>query len=181
VTRALLAGVAALVAAAAIPPGAYLDRPPPAHTGGFGEPTCLACHLPAGAPDSIGGVTLDGLPAGGYRAGTRYLLRVAVRRPGLAAAGFELAARLEDGTQAGTLRAPDPRVALTEQSGVHFAHHTRAGTTAADSSQWTVEWTAPERAAGPVRIHLAADAANGDESPLGDHVYADSVVVRPAP
>lgn len=179
--RALLLGSAALLAAAGTPRAAYLDGPPPGYTGGFGEPTCRACHFNPDPAAPAGGVRVSGLPAAGYAPGARYLLRVTVRRPGLRAAGFELAARLSDGTQAGTLRAPGAIVRLTEHRGVHFAHHSREGTAAADSAAWTVEWTAPERAAGPVQIHVVSNAANGDGSPLGDHVYQDSASVRPRP
>ena len=183
---AVLLATGALLAA--LPPralaGAYPDRPPPAHTGGFGEPTCRACHFDA-PPDAPGGrIVLSGIPAR-YAPGATYRVTVAVEREGMALAGFQLAARFADGAQAGALRAVDARAQVGEGAapGVRYAEHTRAGTTveAPGRAAWTVEWTAPAAAAGPVAFHAAANAADGDASQLGDFVYADSAASAPGP
>lgn len=173
---------------AALPPrsvaAAYPDRPPPAHTGGFGEPTCHQCHFdaPLGAPG--GRIAVSGVPAR-YAPGARYRITVSVEREGMERAGFQLAARFADGAQAGALRSMDARAqVLTEvRSGVQYAGHVRAGTAVETPGRaaWTVEWTAPAKAAGPVAFHAAANAADGDASQLGDFVYADSAAAAPGP
>lgn len=175
--KRLLALALPLLAGAA-PLALFLDGPPPGFTGGFGEPTCRTCHFDVPAPDPAGAATLAGLPAASYTPGVRYLLRVALRRPGMAAAGFQLSARTDTGAQAGTLGGDSARVGVNQKGGVHFAHHTRRSVAARDSAEWVVEWTAP--AGGAVHLHLAASAADGDESPFGDHVYTDSLVIGPA-
>ncbi len=173
VLRARVAAMALGIAPGAMvgAPLAFLDGPPPAFTGGFGEPTCRQCHSDVPAPDPAGAVAVRGLPAR-YLPGARYVLTVRLGRPEMVAAGFQLSARGEDGSQAGTLRPLDERAAVRTSGGVQYAGHTRAGTVVAgDSTSWRVEWTAPRRTGGSVRFHLAGNAADGDESQLGDHVY----------
>ncbi len=161
----------------------YRDGPPPAHTGGFDEPTCQACHFdgPLNAPG--GHLTLDGVPEA-YVAGRTYRLTVTLHRPAMAAGGFELAARLaESGLQAGAFDVAGGRVRLTgvDTSAVQYAVHTRAGTTpsAPDTARWSLVWHAPPGPAGPVVFHLAANAANDDDSEFGDFIYLTSRTVPP--
>ncbi len=61
-----------------------------------------------------------------------------------------------------------------------YAEHTRAGSQRRTTGglAWAVEWLAPAAATGPVVFHVAANAANGDESPLGDFVYLAEVRAR---
>lgn len=39
-----------------------------------------------------------------------------------------------------------------------------------DGASWTLQWTAPDTP-GPVVLHLSANAANDDGSPLGDRIH----------
>jgi hypothetical protein len=163
----------------------FPDAPPPAHTGGFGEPTCRACHFDGELNEEGGGLALGGVPAA-YRAGERYRITVTLRRGEMERGGFQLAARFAEGSaagrQAGSLRALDERVKVTEgtRGGVQYASQTRPGIqlTQAGRIEWVVEWTAPAAAAGPVVFHAAANAGNGDESQFGDFVYTTVQVVR---
>src|SRR3989442_11863996 len=102
-TSATLLAVAATVAAARGSRGrkANYDGPPVAHTGGFGEPTCRACHQdePLNAPG--GSLRIEGLPRR-YEPGRAYMLTVVLRRSGLGRAGFELSTRVADGQEAGS-------------------------------------------------------------------------------
>lgn len=160
----------------------YPDQPPPAHTGGFGEPTCHQCHFdaPLGAPG--GRLVLSGVPAR-YAPGATYRITVSVEREGMERAGFQLAARFADGAQAGAFRSPGARAQVSAGAGpgVRYAGHTREGTAVETPGRaaWTVEWTAPAKAAGPVAFHAAANAADGDRSPVGDFVYAVEKQVAP--
>jgi hypothetical protein len=100
-------------------------------------------------------------------------------------AGFQLAARFArgsaPGTQAGTLEPVDGRTAIVWDTVGHVAYieHTRTGTAVADgSAHWVFRWTAPPATAaapGAVVFHVAANAANDDDSPLGDLIYAASI------
>ena len=145
----------------------------------------MACHFDGDINDAAGSLTIDGLPAR-YEPGRRYRLTVAVAHPQLRVAGFELSARYESGSdrglQAGTLSATDERASVTADSGssVQYAHHLRSGTTPVPPGvgRWVVEWTAPAMPSGPVVFHVAANAADDNDSPLGDYIFARSFTVR---
>lgn len=155
------------------------DAPPLAHTGGFGEPTCLTCHMDGELNEPGGTLAIEGLPAR-YQPGQRYTLTVVLTHPQLRAAGFELSARFESGPdsarQAGRLSVAGDRAAVSADptSRVEYAHHLRPGTTPASpgSARWTVTWTAPSNGSGPVVFHAAANAANDNDSPMGDYIYS---------
>lgn len=171
---ALLCGAAA-VALAGAGSTRFLDGPPTAHTGAFGEPTCAACHFDVERADPAGSLRVGGLPAE-ISPGTRYLLQVELRRPGMQAGGFQLAARYAEGAargrQAGNLRAVDARASVQEHGGVQYVQQTGAGIAVRDgAARWTVEWTAPQRLEGAVSFDAVGNAADGDESQLGDHIY----------
>lgn len=154
---------------------AYLDGPPPGRTGGFGEPTCRECHFDG--PDESPSVSLrlEGVPER-WEPGAGYTLRVVLAKPGLAAGGFQLAARWAAGParagQAGAFAPTSERVAVVDSGGVLYAQHAPGGTTlsATDTIRWTVEWIAPARGSSRVVFHAAANAANGDDSELGDTI-----------
>jgi len=176
--------VPALVAFASVPALVHRDGPPPAHTGGLGEPSCAACHFDGELNDPAGAVDVAGVPQR-YTPGARYRVRIRLTHPELERAGFEVAARFADGEragrQAGGLRLLDEaRTAVTAAGGVDYLHHTRTGSepTAARHATWEFEWTAPAARAGAVVFHLAANAANGDDSELGDHIYTHAVRSR---
>lgn len=125
-------------------------------------------------------MALSGLPPV-YAPGTTYRVTVALRRPGMLRAGFQLAARLESGEQAGRLRTLDSTVALAKGTrGIVYAQQTRPGSTPVltDAAQWTFEWTSPGGGVGAVLFHAAANAANDDASELGDFIY--TLVARAA-
>ena len=156
----------------------YVDGAPPGFSGGFNEDTCRACHFDADLNSGSGRVTIEGLPAR-FAAGRRYMLTITLTHAGMKRAGFQLTARFKnDGAQAGTL-APGSsereRVAVETQDIVQYAGQKVAGSsvTAGDATRWTIEWTAPDRD-GPVVVHVAANAADGNERAAGDFVYTAS-------
>ena len=168
---------ASLIAAAGI---AYDARPPLAHTGGFGEPTCRECHFD-GPAQPKGVVSLGGVPDE-YRPGSVYRLVVAIRDSTALRGGFQLAARVaagpHAGTQAGTLCATSARVTVaTDSTRVQYASH--AGAAKADSLEWFVDWHAPAQDVGGVVFHVAANSANDDASMLGDAILLATRETRP--
>lgn len=190
----LAAGAAAVVAlagAAAHPThggvAAYPYGPPPARTGGFGEPSCHVCHFDNAANEPGGTLSIAGVPAS-WTAGQRYRLTVAVRQGDLQAGGFQLASRFANapnaGARAGTLRSLDERTQVPPAPGgaIQYASHARPGVAPSGDGriEWAIEWTAPATAGGPVVFHASALSGNGDGSPLGDRVYTTSVVARSA-
>jgi hypothetical protein len=183
-TRRLALGLAALCAAgagaaAAVPP-AGRDAPPPGHTGGSGEPTCHECHFQAEVNQGGGAIAMTGLPEA-YAPGATYPVSVTVSHPGMRTGGFQIAARFEDGTQAGHLDIPDAeagRAGITFDGGIQYAHHLHAGTGGppGPSTAWTLTWTAPD-CGRTVAFHVAGIGADGDDSPLGDYVYTAAILL----
>lgn len=163
------------------------DRPPPAHTGGFSEPLCTTCHFQAAVNAGTGSVTIHGLPHE-YEPGVKYTLTISIAQEYLTAGGFQLSSRFEDGTQAGSFAAAssdEARTDVTLHKAVQYIHHVYAGTRAVapDTARWQIVWAAPAasvlRSAGAVILHVAGNAADDDESPLGDMIYAASVRTVP--
>jgi hypothetical protein len=160
----------------------FLDGPPLGHTGGFGEPTCHTCHFDGDVNEPSGMLHLAGLPER-YAPGERYEVRLVLSRPGLRWAGFQASIRdATTGTNAGILHADTPDLKVqSSDSGVAYVMHTRAGATPSiqDTARWRFTWTAPDTAVNSVAIHVAGNAADGDESPFGDAIYTWSLTLRP--
>ena len=173
---------------------AFKEGPYPNVTGGFGEQSCHLCHLdnPVNAPG--GRLDIEGAPSS-YAPGESYRITISIAREGLRRGGFEIAARFASGKlkgrQAGRWKPLDDRVQLipgaTDKT-LTFVQHTLAGsrTPAPGSNRWTIEWQAPQTAAGPgapgniVQFNVAANAANNDDSALGDYIYVKAVRSAPA-
>ncbi len=156
----------------------HAEAPPAGHTGGFGEPTCLACHDAYPLNEPGGSLTIEGLPDA-YRGGEEYTLTVVLSVPETVRAGFQLSARLADGRQAGRWVSLDRRVSVADSGGVSYARTTLDGTEPQSPEQatWSLSWVAPV-AGGAVHFHVAANSGNGDNSPFGDLVYATAVEVQ---
>jgi hypothetical protein len=154
------------------------ERPPEAHTGGFGEPTCMECHWGEPLNQPPGAVRIIGLPDT-YEPGRRYELTVLLTAPQLQVGGFELAARFADAHQAGRFEATTAGAVVTRsQASIEYITHTLEGIAATrDTVRWAIIWTAPSSETRPVVFHLAANAANDDASPLGDHIHTATVTV----
>jgi hypothetical protein len=146
------------------------------------------CHNSFPVNSGNGDVSLTGQPAS-WVPGQTYPLTVTVQpatQPASVVYGFQLSAVI-DGTnppqQAGTLAKVNnavqvicgppsgnvwiPGIACSVPGAIQFAEHTIANST----RTFTVNWTAPSSPAGTVRFNLAGNAANGDFTNLGDHIY----------
>jgi hypothetical protein len=166
-------------AVVAIPLRAYPKGPPAGVTGGFGEETCAKCHktyaVNAGREKTLGDLVVTGLPAQ-YQPGETYALKVEVthERDG-GVWGFQLAARTKGaGAQAGTLEPKDTGTQVVTDKGIQYIEHTAEGIFA---NVFEFSWTAPAGPVGDVAIDVAANAADGDASPVGDYIYSSRVIV----
>lgn len=111
--------------------------------------------------------------------------------------GFQLTARQSSSTsaQAGTFRPGADGFTQTvcaasvtiqptacSSSAVEYIEHTlagtRNGTTGSATFQFT--WTPPSTSGGNVNVYVAANAANGDGTPFGDHIYTALYTLTPA-
>jgi len=187
----------AIVALAAAPAvgAAFVEGPLPGMTGGFGEPTCRQCHFDHPLNAAPGSVALSGVPEH-YTPGRTYALVLTLRHPEMARGGFQVAARWADGDAAGrqagrwVATGPGVQTIPAPSGGVVYLQHTRAGTAIATAGEirWTLRWVAPGATGSAVAFHAAVNAANDDDSPLGDYIYTATarteppagVVVRPA-
>lgn len=153
-------------------PAAYIYGPPPGHTGGFGEPTCRLCHAEFELNFPGGQVELEGLPVA-WIPGHAYPVVVSLQSQEMVVVGFQLSARFADGKPAGTLRPIGDRVVVVDSTGVPYAQQAPGGAApeTPETARWTLEWVAPA-SGGEVLFHAAANSANGDNSPLGDLIYA---------
>ena len=155
----------------------YASNPPLGHTGGFGEPTCRACHTDAALNDPDATLAIDGLPEQ-YTSVTVYRITVSVTGSGQGSNGFQASIRFAEGPQrglqAGYLSAIDSRVVVGSDTltAVQYAVHTAIGAepVAAERGEWVVEWTSP-RSGDAVVLHVAGNSANGDNSPFGDLIH----------
>lgn len=152
----------------------YRDGPPPGHTGGFGEPTCRACHFDESSAGGEGTLRVVGFPER-FVSDSTYTVRVELTRDGMATAGFQLAIRRQSsgGPSAGVLTSASSRVQVIEgeEGRVQYAQQTLGGTDPGGDgvATWELRWRAPARCSGVV-LHVAGNAANGDNSEFGDHI-----------
>lgn len=155
-----------------------LDGP---YTGGFGESTCHSCHFDYDLNHEEGALNLEGIPDV-WEPGKTYRWTVTIEREDLQRAGFQLTARSEDGGQAGRFEWESDRITTTPvgDRDVIYLQHTSDGTDPLEESrtQWEVAWTAPGEGAGAVRVHIAANAGNGDDSPFGDWIYLAEIRIE---
>ena len=159
----------------------HAASPPLSRTGGFGEPTCAECHLDLELNAPGGALLIEGVPDS-FTPGEAYVITVVVEGEGMGRAGFQAAARFQDGERAGTpagqLTPLDGRTIVRAEAGVDYVHHTAEGSELGpgDMASWSFEWVAPPDPA-PVVFHVTGNSANGDNSPLGDLIYTAEVVV----
>ncbi|MSO19217.1 MAG: hypothetical protein EXQ56_01950 [Acidobacteria bacterium] len=160
---------------------AFSPAPPSERTGGFGESTCIGCHLGTALNGGAGRVTITGAPTA-YVSGTVYPITVRVEDPGADRRrwGFEMSARTQAGAQAGTLSPTNNQTALVPSfNGVQYIAHTGPGTRAGTAAgvNFTFNWTAPNTSAGSVVFHATGNAANNSGSENGDRIYSTSATV----
>jgi uncharacterized protein (TIGR03437 family) len=162
----------------------YAEGPPSGVTGGFGESTCVQCHAGTSLNGGLGKVTITAPLS--YASGVAYPIVVTVFDSAQRCWGFELSARTQAGKQAGTLTVGSDgfEQLLPPLNGIQYISHTlngtRNGTTDKGSGvSFSFTWTAPDASAGPVVFNTAANAANGDGTQFGDHIYSTSVVSQP--
>jgi hypothetical protein len=134
---------------------------------------CAACHFdrPPVAPSDA--LTLSGLPKV-VRAGESYRIAVALRGADMARTGF-LVAVWQGAAPAGRFEAVDGR---TEGEGAR-ARSTLVGAepTGPGEALWSLLWHAPDRGTGPLRFLIWGNAANGDDSPLGDETHRSELTL----
>jgi uncharacterized protein (TIGR03437 family) len=182
------------VSVALTPCFAHSYGPPPRVTAAPGDNAraCTQCH--AGNLNSFSGsvnIVLQSGPV--YIPGVKQRVMVQVADAAQQRWGFELSARLNSDPangQAGELIPIDNFTQVICEdagpkpcaSGVSFIQHTSAGTRngTKGGATFQFDWAPPSANVGPITLYVAGNAANGDGSSGGDHIYTSSVELSPA-
>ncbi len=167
---------------------AFPTGPPAGVTGAPGEITCANCHRGGSGGGSVNIAFSAGVM---YMPGAKQQLTITVTDTDARRWGFQLSARLAaDNSQAGTL-APAPgefvKVICSDSSPrgaagcpasapVEYIEHSTPGQT----NTFRIEWTPPATNRGPVRMYIAANAANGNGNSSGDDIYTANYTLTPA-
>jgi len=175
----------------------YSGGPPPRSSGAPGDNpgSCTACHRGLSVNGGQGSVKIL-LPNGNsYTPGVAQHIMVQVSDPQQHRWGFQMSARLKSDPvngQAGDFSPTDSFAQVMCDSGtpkpcpdnalVQFIEHTVAGTRLGTPGAATFEfdWTPPATDSGNIVLYAAGNAANGDGSQLGDHIYNTSVEITSA-
>ena len=155
-----------------------------------GEESCSGCH---NGPPGQGNVTITFPGGASYTPGVKQHQVVTITDSVQRRWGFQLTARLATSaaTQAGSFTpgADGYTQLVCTQANFHsetfgnacatngmpleYIEHTQSGTRPGAKSPVTFEfdWTPPASNAGNLILYVAANAANGDNSERGDHIY----------
>ena len=168
-------------------PGFFFDDLNPDHldgpfTGGFGELTCHNCHFDYDINMQGGRLVLDGISEP-YIPKKVYQITVTVESERLRNGGFQMTARFEDGTQAGSFDWQGDKLMFTPSISdqVMYLQHSVNGTRPTSNQQisWTFSWRAPAETNSPVIFNIAANAGNDDDSAFGDWIYVKERTLSP--
>jgi uncharacterized protein (TIGR03437 family) len=157
---------------------AFSSNPPAGSTGAPGDSLCTRCH--AGTLNPPGGSVRVEFPGDlTYTPGNRQIWTVRITDPSARVFGFQLTVRLasnESNSRAGELVATDGNTVVVRSGEREFIGHLRLSTTGV----FSFAWNPPGPGAGPVRVYVAAAAANGDGRNTGDRIYTASYTLNPA-
>lgn len=149
-------------------------NPPNGKTGAPGESFCTECHTPS-ATSLDGSITVDGFPAVIEPNQTYQLTVTNSNTAGNGVkAGFQMTVLGPLNTKAGEMKNPSASSTVMSSLGrQYFEHNPAPNYPVSRQVSWTVDWTAPDLAAGSVVTWYAAgNIANGNFSDTGDKVVA---------
>ena len=167
--------------------------PDPRHTGAPGDTTCAISQCHVGTPLNGGGgnVVLTTSAGTSYTPGQQQTITITINDSKAKVYGFQLSARLDSSPvlgQAGDFTAGTQQIVLCDlgdlkvngkpcpaNESVEFIEHSFPFT----KNTITVTWTAPATNVGTVTLYVAANAANGDNTELGDHIYTTQLTLCP--
>jgi len=179
---------------------AYSTGPDAGYAGAPGESTCSSCHSGGNGSGSVSVTFPGGLS---YTPGMAQSLVVTVADPAQRRWGFQLTARMSSSstTQAGQftpgsdgytqLVCTSPAFQNEQYGGscsnsssypLQYIEHTSAGTRLGQtgSAKFSFTWTPPASATGNIAIYVAGNAANGDGTQGGDHIYTAKYTLTPS-
>jgi uncharacterized protein (TIGR03437 family) len=164
-------------------------------SGAPGDGTCNqeGCHTGPDVNTAGGSVVLTSPSGTFYTPGQKLLLTLKITDSKAKVYGFQMSARLDGNPingQAGTFTEDSQQKVLCDNSilrndskgcpsiyPVEFIEHNAPY----QPNTINVTWTPPATDAGPVTLYVAANAANGDGTNAGDHIYTASLQLVPPP
>jgi len=195
IVKVRIARILVIGAAMAILAWAYYYGPP---AGCTTAPTdlpgvaCTYCHVGTALNGGGGSTKIQFSNGLTYVPGQKQTFTIVTNDSQAYYYGFQLTVRLDSGggqTQAGNLTAGSGQTVVCSDGSsiaqgpcntsdqLQWVEHYQQPIS---SNQTPVQWTAPASGAGNVHIYLAVNAANGDGSVSGDHIYAADYVLTPA-
>ena len=191
---------AAILSAVPLLVYAYEYGPDPRKTGAPGDnPTaCIQAGCHVGTVNQFSGSVTVNFPNGlTYTPGVKQHLIVTITDPMQKRWGFQLTARLasdlkngqagdftkgSDGFTQVICDGPGAPTPCSTQFPVQFVEHTTAGARLGLASPATFEfdWTPPAANAGNIVMYVAGNAANGDGTERGDHIYTANYTLTPS-
>jgi len=147
---------------------------------------CTLCHNSFALNSGSGTLSLDGLPANGFIPDETYNLVLSLEHSGAMRWGFEITVIYETGgnyLRGGQMVITDPahtQISLGSGNDPDYAKHTSAGTYPGTSgpTSWQFDWTAPNASVDMVTFYFVGNAANNNDSRLGDYIYAVTAEVN---
>ncbi len=151
----------------------YSFQPPQGHTGADGV-YCNQCHSTNQLNNPGGSITIAGLPANGYTAGTSYNFSLTNTHSvaNRVRWGFSIEARNSQNVAVGTFSTTNPNAGL---NGAELSHKSAVSTGMQASYTYdNLTWTAPVNpslADENITFYFVGNAANGSGT-AGDFIYA---------
>lgn len=136
---------------------------------------CTGCHSGSDIINKDNWINTN-IPATGYVPGTTYEIKISAYHSGSNRIGFEITSET-DSKKAGLWELIDSVNTQFTNNGVAVTH-TSKGTSATDSVNWKMNWTAPAPGTGNITFYAAINATNSDLSSAGDQVYLTSTSIN---
>src|SRR5260370_570739 len=191
--RLLIVKIVVAIAIVPVLIHAYATGPDPGHTGAPGDQTCAisGCHVGTALNGGGGSVQLTSSTGMTYTPGQPQTFTIAISDSKAKMYGFQMSARIDSNPtsgQAGDFTAGSQQIALCDNGNLKGTSGCPSGATVQfieHSSPFTkgsinVQWTAPASNVGTVTVYVAVNAANGDGTNLGDHIYTTKLQLSPA-
>lgn len=163
---------------------------PPMTSGAPGDRTCLTskCHAGNDLNTDNALISIEGLPKV-YTPNEVYDITLKLEQKGAKTWGFIATSADSSGEGFGELISlkhqytqilDDTRTkARTSRRYVSHTAKSIDGPEKGESPTWTIQWKAPESAAGPASFYFAFNAGNGNKKKTGDYIYTRAVTVDP--
>ncbi len=135
---------------------------------------CTGCHSGSSVINKEKWITTN-IPGSGYVPGATYEIEIRAFHSGSNRIGFEITA--ETSTRKTGIWSLIDSVNTQFTNDSVAVTHTSKGTSASDSVNWKMNWTAPDAGTGSVTFYAAINATNSDLSSSGDQVYLTSTTV----